>query len=125
MLDITFFTSDPTKLAHARYLAEKHPIRIKGFRQRTYHADYFEPRTQSRHELLEASYESAVAQSRKAGILNKRHFFILEDTSVRIDALSGEGEEVPGLDVKYWMREATLKDLNASIERSGGIEMRL
>lgn len=120
MLDITFFTSNPTKLAHARYLAEKYPIKIKGFRQRTYHADYFEPRTQSRHELLEASYESAVAQSRKAGILNKRHFFILEDTSVRIDALSREGTEVPGLDVKYWMREATLKDLNTSIEQSGG-----
>ncbi|MGO6705272.1 non-canonical purine NTP pyrophosphatase [Rhizobium leguminosarum] len=120
MLDITFFTSNPTKLAHARYLAEGLPVRIKGFRQRTYHADYFEPRVQSRDELLLASYESAVGQSKKAGILNKRHFFILEDTSVRIEALSDNSKEVPGLDVKYWMRQATFADLNASIERAGG-----
>ncbi len=120
MLALTFFTSNPTKLAHGRYLAESEPIEIHGFRQRTYHAGYEEPRLQSREDLLAASYESAVQQAKKARILSPRHFFILEDTSVTIDALSTPTEEVPGLDVKYWMREATFDSVDASIHAAGG-----
>lgn len=120
MLDLTFFTSNPVKLAHARFLAEGRPLRINGFRERTYHATYNEPRLSSRDELLRASYLSAVEQTKKAGLLTSRHFFILEDTSVRIDALSRVGHEVPGLDVKYWMRKATFKSLDASIRKAGG-----
>jgi len=120
MLALTFFTSNPTKLAHARYLAEGEPINVLGFRQRTYHAGYEEPRLQSREDLLKASYESAVQQARKARILSPRHFFILEDTSVTIDALSSPTEEIPGLDVKYWMRETTFSSLDASIQAAGG-----
>ena len=33
--ELTFFTTNQTKLAHARYVAEERQIRIKGFRQRT------------------------------------------------------------------------------------------
>lgn len=120
MLALTFFTSNPTKLAHARYLAEGEPIEVLGFRQRTYHAGYEEPRLQSRDDLLKASYESAVKQARKARILSPRHFFILEDTSVTIDALSSATTEVPGLDVKYWMRETTFASLDESITSRGG-----
>ncbi|MGO7632710.1 non-canonical purine NTP pyrophosphatase [Rhizobium leguminosarum] len=120
MLTITFFTSNSTKLAHARYLADGLPIKINSFRERTYHADYDEPRLQSRAELLHESYKSAVVQSKKARILSSRHFFILEDTSVRIDALSGDGRDVPGLDVKYWMKDATFESLNQSIALGGG-----
>lgn len=120
MLALTFFTSNPTKLAHARYLVEGEPISVLGFRQRTYHAGYEEPRLQSRDALLKASYESAVQQARKARILSPRHFFILEDTSVIIDALSSPIKEVPGLDVKFWMKETTFDTLNDSIEAAGG-----
>ncbi|MGZ2430444.1 non-canonical purine NTP pyrophosphatase [Rhizobium redzepovicii] len=120
MLTLTFFTSNHTKLAHARYLAEGEPIEINGFRQRTYHAGYEEPRLHSREDLLRASYQSAIEQGRKARILSPRHLFILEDTSVRIDALSTENTEVPGLDVKYWMREATFASLDNSIRSAGG-----
>lgn len=120
MLALTFFTSNPTKLAHARYLVEGEPIEVLGFRQRTYHAGYEEPRLQSRDALLKASYESAVQQARKARILSHRHFFILEDTSVTVEALSTATQDVPGLDVKYWMRETTFSSLNASIQRGGG-----
>lgn len=120
MLAVTFFTSNPTKLAHARYLAEGKPVEFHGFRQRTYHAGYEEPRLHSREDLLSASYDSAVKQAKKARILSPRHFFILEDTSVTIDALSTPTEEVPGLDVKYWMREATFGSLDASLRGAGG-----
>ncbi|WP_313602611.1 non-canonical purine NTP pyrophosphatase [Rhizobium sp.] len=120
MLNITFFTTNRTKLAHARYLAENLPIKINGFRERTYHAAYEEPRLPLREELLHESYRSAVIQAKKARILTKQHFFILEDTSVKIDALSADGTEVPGLDVKYWMRDATFDALDEQIKLAGG-----
>ena len=68
MRELIFFTSNNTKLAHARYFAERYAVRVIGFRQLTYHANYHEPRIQSRTELLQASYNSAVSQCRKAGI---------------------------------------------------------
>ena len=68
MRDLIFFTSNITKLAHARYVAEGLPVRIRGFRQQTYHANYNEPRLTMRDELLDASYRSALSQCDKAGI---------------------------------------------------------
>ena len=108
-----------TKLAHARYVAEAFPIRIVGFRQRTYHADYVEPRISSREELLQRSYESALKQFQKAGMGVDSHFFVLEDTSVRIRALSTGKKEVPGLDIKYWMQGMTFETLDRLLKRSG------
>jgi inosine/xanthosine triphosphate pyrophosphatase family protein/dephospho-CoA kinase len=113
MRELTFFTSNATKLAHARYIAERFAVRIKGFRQRTYHANYDEPRLLSRTSLLDASYRSAIRQCAKAGIAIDSHPFILEDTSVRIDAISTEDQEVPGLDIKYWMQEQTFELLDS------------
>ncbi|KAF0223082.1 MAG: hypothetical protein FD176_2248 [Rhodospirillaceae bacterium] len=119
MRELTFFTSNQTKLAHARYLAEGRRIRIKGFRQRTYHAGYNEPRLHSRDEILEQSYVSALAQIGKARLPAASHAFILEDTSVRIDALSDETHEVPGVDIKYWMEERTFESVDALLKAAG------
>ncbi len=116
MKELTFFTSNSTKLAHARYIAESYPVRIKGFRQRTYHANYNEPRVSSRNELLQASYQSALRQCEKAGLSTDSHPFILEDTSVKIDALSHDEAEVPGVDIKYWMEGQTLSKVDALLK---------
>lgn len=105
MRDLIFCTSNSTKLSHARYLMEGQPARIKGFRQHTYHANYEEPRVASREELLKASYENALRQFARARISTDTNPFILEDTSVRIDALSTDGEDRPGLDIKFWMQD--------------------
>lgn len=121
MRELTFFTTSTTKLAHARYLAERYPIRVQGFRQRTYHADYVEPRLRSRTEILEGSYKSALGQLTKAGYSEASHPFILEDTSVRIDALSREGEEIPGVDIKHWMQDQTFERLNDQLLAAGNL----
>ncbi len=119
MRELTFFTTNQTKLAHARYIAEGRQIRILGFRQRTYHADYEEPRLESREELLEASYNSARQQLLKAGYSDASRPFILEDTSVRIEALSGSDQEVPGVDIKYWMEGRTFEELDSMLRDAG------
>ncbi len=119
MRELTFFTTNQTKLAHARYIAEGRRIHIKGFRQRTYHADYLEPRLDSRHDILRASYESAKEQLAKAGFSEASHPFILEDTSVRIEALSSADTEIPGADIKYWMEDQTFASLDAMLRAKG------
>lgn len=121
MLELTFFTSNPTKIAHARYIAEGRNIRIKGFRQRTYHANYHEPRVAAREELLKESYLSAVRQCRKAGISLDTHPFILEDTSVTIAALSKGGVDYPGLDIKFWMQGQTFTSLDHELKLAGNV----
>ena len=121
MPEIIFFTSNTTKLAHARYIAVGRHIQIKGFRQRTYHADYNEPRLKSRAELLEESYRSAAQQCERAGISLDTHAFILEDTSVRIDALSKAGVDYPGLDIKFWMQDKTFDSLDRELKLSDNV----
>lgn len=119
MRELTFFTTNQTKLAHARYVAEGRQIQIKGFRQRTYHADYVEPRLARRDAILQASYESAKEQLAKAGFSENSHPFILEDTSVRIEALSSSDTEVPGVDIKYWMGDQTFASLDEKLHQAG------
>lgn len=119
MRPLTFFTGNQTKLAHARYVAEGVPLRIVSFRQRTYHASYIEPRLESREELLRQSYESAREQCEKAGISLDGSPFILEDTSVRIEAFSGQANDYPGTEVKFWMAEQTFADLDRKLKACG------
>ncbi len=119
MRELTFFTTNQTKLAHARYVAEGRQIQIKGFRQRTYHADYVEPRLATRDAILQASYESAKEQLAKAGYSETSHPFILEDTSVRIEALSSLDAEIPGVDVKYWMEDQAFTSLDEKLRNAG------
>lgn len=119
MLEIFFFTSNRTKLAHFKYLGRKVGIRVRGFKEISYYATYKEPRTNDRAQLLQESYRSALSQwTRWLGHNADEHIFFLEDTSVRIDALSKK-REYPGLDVKYWMRKTSFKKLDKTLKESG------
>ena len=119
MIRLVFFTSNMTKLAHARHVAEGFPINVLGFRQQTYRADYNEPRYVSRTEMLVKSYVSALEQFEKSGFDPKTTFFFLEDTSVRIEALSVGDKDFPGLDIKYWMDEVTFDEVDRELWARG------
>lgn len=112
-------------MAHARHLAEEfsltgeYSLKIDWFRRKTYRASYSEPRVQARNVLLRSSYESALEQAQKANIDTAKTFFFLEDTSVEIDALSHSGEKIPGVDVKYWMKDRSFKSLDELLKEQG------
>lgn len=108
--EIVFITSSRTKLAHARYLVREYPITIA--KQKNYGIGYVEPRIYDREQLLSESYKDALERFTKNVSNPDEKFFIIEDTSVVIDALSENGEEVPGLDIKYWMKEHTFEMLD-------------
>lgn len=116
---IVFMTSNRTKLAHIRYIGKDLSIPINLFHEETYHASYDEPRIYNRDQLLEKSVESAIEQIKKAKIYSNKRLFLIEDTSVIIKALSDDENEVPGLDVKYWMKNTSFKDLNLQLTKAG------
>jgi len=120
MIEIVFFSTNRSKLAHFRYLGEKAGIRVKGFHETTYYASYNEPKIDDRSELLKLSYESALEQwLKRQGANDDDHStFFFEDTSVVVEALSPEAE-VPGVNVKYWMRGMTFSKLDDLLKRAG------
>jgi dephospho-CoA kinase/inosine/xanthosine triphosphate pyrophosphatase family protein len=115
--DIFFFTSNRTKLAHFKYIAQSLGLQIAGFRERTYRAPYEEPRIDDRDVLLKQSYEDALTRWRKQN-RDDNSFFFLEDTSVRIEALSLQ-KETPGVDVKYWMQSVSYASLDHELKVRG------
>ncbi|WP_419204691.1 non-canonical purine NTP pyrophosphatase [Bordetella trematum] len=120
MIEFVFFSTNRSKLAHFRYLGEKAGVRVKGFHETTYYASYNEPKIDDRSELLKLSYESALEQwLKRQGANDDDHStFFFEDTSVVVEALSKDAE-VPGVNVKYWMRDMTFAKLDALLKRAG------
>jgi adenylate kinase family enzyme/inosine/xanthosine triphosphate pyrophosphatase family protein len=118
MTEIVFFTSSAIKLAHARYLCRDYDVQITGFREKTFGANYEEPRIYDRAELIKRSYQDALQRWKKSVSSDEQKLFFIEDTSVIIEALSVE-REVPGLDVKYWMAETDFASLDAHLHAAG------
>ena len=119
MTDITFVTSNKTKLAHARYLCRNYEVDIKYYKKMFYGYAYKEPRIDDRRQLLSESFKSALDRWRKYVTEQDNRLFFIEDTSVRIDALSDENHEVPGVDVKYWMRVTSFEKLDKILKAKG------
>jgi len=86
MLEIVFFTSSPIKLTHAIYLCRDYDVLITGFREKTFGANYIEPRIYDRAQLIEESYQDALQRWQKATSTSKNRLFFIEDTSVTIEA---------------------------------------
>ncbi|ANE54996.1 non-canonical purine NTP pyrophosphatase [Methylomonas sp. DH-1] len=118
MLEIVFFTSSPIKLAHARYLCREYAVRIVRFREKTFGANYEEPRIYDREELIERSYQDALQRWKNFVSKEGHKLFFIEDTSVVVEALSKKSE-VPGLDVKYWMKETEFATLDEHLLKMG------
>ena len=117
MVDLWFLTTNATKLSHFRHIARGSGVSISSFHERTFLASYSEPRVNDRELLLDESYKSALAQWNKAGF-SEEAFFFLEDTSVVIPAFSDK-EDIPGVDVKYWMESMSFKILDKDLRRKG------
>jgi len=119
MTDITFVTSNKTKLAHARYLCRNYQVNILHYKKLFYGVGYIEPRIYDRKQLLAESFKDAVARWKKNVTERDNRLFFIEDTSVIINVLSEGDNEVPGVDVKYWMRETNFNSLDRELRNKG------
>jgi adenylate kinase family enzyme/inosine/xanthosine triphosphate pyrophosphatase family protein len=119
VLNITFITSNNTKLSHARYLASRYNINILHYKKKFYGVGYTEPRISDRDTLLEESINDAIRRWKRNVSENGTQLFFIEDTSVKIDALSDDKNEVPGVDVKYWMQGMNFSLLDEKLKEKG------
>lgn len=119
MTDITFVTSNQTKLAHARYLCRNYQVNILHYKKFFYGKGYIEPRVDDRTILLSESFKDAVRRWKKYVTERDNRLFFIEDTSVKIDALSDDNNEVPGVNVKFWMKETNFEALDSELRKRG------
>jgi dephospho-CoA kinase/inosine/xanthosine triphosphate pyrophosphatase family protein len=117
MLELAFITSSRIKRAHAEHLCRDYDLIISG--QKNYGVGYNEPRISQRESLLEQSITDALDRWRKNASNPDAKFFFIEDTSVVIHALSSEDNEVPGVDIKYWMQEHDFASVDALLKQHG------
>lgn len=119
MTNITFITSNKTKLAHARYLCRNYQVNIQHYKKLFYGVGYEEPRINDRMRLLTDSFKDAVRRWREYVSGAEGRLFFIEDTSVKIDAFSDGTNEVPGVDIKYWMLNTDFKSLDVKLREKG------
>lgn len=109
-LIVRFHTSSIEKFLQARLMFREAGRSLRYFResQEPYEEDY----TSGKHGLFERAIREIVNR------LGANSLFFVEDTSVRIDALSEE-DDFPGLGVKEWFASTTFAELNEQLEKAG------
>lgn len=148
MADIFFLTSNRVKFDHVKYLLRDTSVNLRPAIDygRPYDEPQIEDRKtllrvsmqDANRRLLKglgAEYgnlsliepigassggaSSVLAERERLANLFQERLFIIEDTSVIIDALSTDGGEVPGVDVKYWMRGLTFFEIDRRLKERG------
>lgn len=104
---IYFVTSNEDKMFQARLIFSKFGLELQSFQRPP---EYLEDYAQGKEKLLEVGVREV------AGALGSSDFFFLEDTSVRIEAISEQTDE-PGLAIKEWFTPQRMQDLADRIVR--------
>ena len=108
-LQVYFYTSNIEKYLQARAIGGRLGLNIRHYRssQDPYEEDY----SGDKYSLL----ERAISEIRKS--LNARSIFFVEDTSVRIEALSSQSKDFPGLMIKEWFASTNFKAVDKLLHR--------
>lgn len=109
-LRVYFYTSNLEKLLQARLMFQEQGQTLSHFRanREPYEEDY----SLQKDELL----RRAIMQVRNQFLV--RSIFFVEDTSIRIDALSDE-DDFPGLRAKEWFSETSFSHLDELLKSKG------
>jgi inosine/xanthosine triphosphate pyrophosphatase family protein/dephospho-CoA kinase len=112
-VEIFFYTSNIAKYIQARVVLGRAGLLLQHFRSKT------EPYAEDYAEGKERLLFRAVAQVLEGGLGSGSLFFV-EDTSLRIEAMSSGEADWPGLAVKEWFASATFCELDESLRAKGG-----
>lgn len=108
---VHFYTSSLDKLLQARLLFAWRGYDLRHYRGR--YEPYEEKYGGNTRELLEHSIKYVTEE------FGLRSIFFVEDTSIRIDCLSGNSD-FPGMEAKEWFKSTTFQELEEQIEIHGG-----
>jgi len=112
-LEVGFYTSSIDKFLQARLVLQKFGLVLRHFAssQEPYHEEY----SLGQAELLRRALDEI---KRRLGV---NSLFFVEDTSVRLDALSSTEKDVPGLEIKEWFAKTNFHDVDLELRRRGNI----
>lgn len=108
-----FYTTSQDKFAQAQLAFQRAGLSVTEFKSRD--EPYRENESGTSAELLHRATEEICQTVPTA----EGSLFFVEDTSLRIDALSSETIEVPGLWVKQWFAETSFEELDARLRKKG------
>jgi inosine/xanthosine triphosphate pyrophosphatase family protein/dephospho-CoA kinase len=111
VLSTFFYTSNLEKLLQARLVFSRFGYQLRHFRGRQ--EPYEEDETLDTQTLLQRAVRQVALE------FGVRSLFFVEDTSLRIDALS-ESMDFPGLSVKRWFAATSFAEVDRQIELRGG-----
>lgn len=110
ILNVFFYTSNTEKLLQARLLFMRHGYELRNFRgKREPYEENYELGTVG---LLTRAIDQVKAE------FGVRSIFFVEDTSVRIEALSNQND-YPGLAVKEWFPQVTFEQVDEQLRQRG------
>jgi inosine/xanthosine triphosphate pyrophosphatase family protein/dephospho-CoA kinase len=110
-LEVFFYTSSVDKFLHASTVFSRSGVLLREFRSTT--EPYTEDYSAGKARLLTRAIKEIL------GATARHPLFFVEDTSLRIDALSEEKVDYPGLSVKEWFANTTFDRLDADLRRLG------
>ena len=110
-LVVRFHTSSIEKFLQARVVFQRHGLELDYFResQEPYREEY----DLGQRALLRKALDEIKNR------LGTNSLFFVEDTSVKVDALSSNSIAYPGLKVKEWFKNTTFEALDAELRRRG------
>ena len=110
-LQVFFHTSNTEKFLHAATVCQRAGLTLRHFKSTT--EPYDEDYSIGKQRLL----TRAIAEILEA--VGKGSLFFVEDTSLRIDALSNIECDVPGLTVKEWFAATAFEELDSQLLELG------
>lgn len=111
LLPIYFYTSNIAKFLQARVVFERAGLTLHHFRSKE--DPYSEDYSAGKRALLERAIQQILSS------VGSGSLFFVEDTSLRIEALSTGLEDFPGLTVKEWFAQTSFDELNAQLLNAG------
>ncbi|WBL78017.1 AAA family ATPase [Bradyrhizobium xenonodulans] len=111
VLTVYFYTSNADKLLQAKLMFMRHGYALRHYtgRREPYDEDY----SLETRQLLDRAIEQVNAE------FGVRSIFFVEDTSLRIEALSEGAADYPGLAVKEWFSSASFEALDRELRGKG------
>ncbi len=110
VLEVFFHTSNVDKFLQARLVFDRVGLRLQHFRSST--EPYAEDYSLGKERLLTRAIDEIKAR------LGRGTVFFVEDTSLRLEALSTT-DDYPGLAVKEWFANTTFEQLDSQLMKAG------
>ncbi len=109
---VYFYTTSTDKYLQARYVFHRVGLLLRHFRSKS------DPYHEAEGETTKVLLSNALREVRLS--LGESSLFFVEDTSLKIDALSEGDLDVPGLYVKHWFANTSFEELDRELDARGG-----